>query len=307
MRRREGVVLRMSGRLRFGFGLFAKHFPRDVWAKFLAANHIPTSARFALDDGTTFGGDLPLSTQPLADGGLLHPESGGHGGLATEAFDGTLNCTHERQYRHCRCVKQAHCLLKALPVAIRAMHTGAELGRALKAAMGKKGVTQKAVATAFGISQPSVSEWIKFGRIGKQHITKLVEFFGDVVGPEHWGLPHTWVASATHAAPPPAADDLISLVEQMAGRLRNASPMARKAAAPVLAGLAESPEGWHEAAEMLSTILGPVREINPSDVTTGDIETGDPTTRTGGREWKRKAGTAPQEPSKQMPRRRRAA
>lgn len=78
------------------------------------------------------------------------------------------------------------------------MHSGTELGAALKEAMTRKGVTQKQVADHFKIYQPSVSNWIKTGRIHKDHIAELLEYFSDVVGPEHWGL-------APHAAPGVAA------------------------------------------------------------------------------------------------------
>lgn len=64
-----------------------------------------------------------------------------------------------------------------------------------------KGVTQAEVAAAFGVKQPSVSEWIKFGRIGKKHITRLVQYFSVQVGPEHWGLPPSWGASVPEAPP----------------------------------------------------------------------------------------------------------
>lgn len=75
------------------------------------------------------------------------------------------------------------------------MLTGKELGDALARAMATKQVNQPAVAKEFGVQQPSVSEWIRFGRIAKKHIPHLVEYFSDVVGPEHWGLPPTWTAS----------------------------------------------------------------------------------------------------------------
>ncbi|MBI5255405.1 MAG: helix-turn-helix transcriptional regulator [Burkholderiales bacterium] len=82
------------------------------------------------------------------------------------------------------------------------MLTGKDLGQALKGAMERKGVTQAEVASEFGIQQPSVSEWIKFGRIAKKHIPHLVQYFSDKVGPEHWGLPASWSV--------PAAADLSS-------------------------------------------------------------------------------------------------
>lgn len=73
----------------------------------------------------------------------------------------------------------------------RRMLSGAELGAALKSAMDAKKVKQPAVAAAFGVAQSSVSEWISYGRIAKKHIPKLLDFFADVVGPDHWGLPFT--------------------------------------------------------------------------------------------------------------------
>lgn len=74
------------------------------------------------------------------------------------------------------------------------MHSGTELGAALKEAMTRKRVTQTQVAEHFKILQPSVSNWIKTGRIHKDHIAELIDYFSDVVGPEHWGL-------TAHAAP----------------------------------------------------------------------------------------------------------
>jgi transcriptional regulator with XRE-family HTH domain len=75
------------------------------------------------------------------------------------------------------------------------MYTGEKLGSALREAMRLKGVTQAEVADAFGVTQPSVSEWLRYGRIGKRHITRLVEWFSDKVGPEHWGMPASWSSS----------------------------------------------------------------------------------------------------------------
>lgn len=87
------------------------------------------------------------------------------------------------------------CIASALPITGAAcwnqfMLIGPELGAALKAAMQLKGgMSQTALANEFGVKQPSVSEWIKFGRISKTHIPKLIEFFADVAGPDHWGIP----------------------------------------------------------------------------------------------------------------------
>lgn len=69
------------------------------------------------------------------------------------------------------------------------MLTGKELGNAIKEAMRLKGVGPKEVAEHFGIKRESTYDWVKFGRISKTRIPTLVEFFADVVGLEHWGLP----------------------------------------------------------------------------------------------------------------------
>ena len=84
------------------------------------------------------------------------------------------------------------------------MLSGAALGAALSEAMALKKVTQQEVATEFGIKQPSVSEWERFGRIAKKHLTHLVAYFSTHVGPEHWGLPSSWQASPVASAEPVA-------------------------------------------------------------------------------------------------------
>jgi hypothetical protein len=97
------------------------------------------------------------------------------------------------------------------------MLTGQALGDALKRAIELKGASQQRVATDFGVRQSSVAGWIKSGRIAKRHLVKLVHYFGDVVGPEHWGLPPTWAAELS-----PEAMALASLLDQFepAERLR---------------------------------------------------------------------------------------
>lgn len=54
--------------------------------------------------------------------------------------------------------------------------------------MAAKGVKQADVARHFKIKPPSVSDWLEHGRIGKNHIEKLVSYFSDVAPLSHWGL-----------------------------------------------------------------------------------------------------------------------
>lgn len=68
------------------------------------------------------------------------------------------------------------------------MLTKAALGAAIEAARIKKGVTKKQLAEHFGVKPPSVQDWVNKGTIGKDRMLALLQYFSDVVGPEHWGL-----------------------------------------------------------------------------------------------------------------------
>lgn len=68
------------------------------------------------------------------------------------------------------------------------MLTGQALGKAIDEAIRLKGVSKAAVARHFGVKGPSIYDWINHGRIGKQHLEAMFDYFADVVGREHWGL-----------------------------------------------------------------------------------------------------------------------
>lgn len=102
--------------------------------------------------------------------------------------------------------------------------------------MEAKGVKQGDVAAAFGISQPSVSEWLKHGRVHKKHISKLVEYFSDQVGPEHWGLPFSKdefdLVLAYRSFPPQLAADLLNRAKAAALEFAQATGRASDILAP---------------------------------------------------------------------------
>ncbi|WP_168793569.1 hypothetical protein [Paraburkholderia aromaticivorans] len=75
------------------------------------------------------------------------------------------------------------------------MLTGPELGAAIARAIERKHVTKKAFADAMGVKPASVQDWIKYGRIAKNRIADLIEYFSDVADPKYWGL--EYVAMAT--------------------------------------------------------------------------------------------------------------
>lgn len=77
------------------------------------------------------------------------------------------------------------------------MLTGKELGTAIDEAIRLKGVKKADVAREFGIKPPSVTGWVQTGRIAKEHLGKLVEYFSDVVPPAHFGMGE---AVASHTA-----------------------------------------------------------------------------------------------------------
>lgn len=102
-----------------------------------------------------------------------------------------------------RRIRHYLCNSKALPyrrtvTPNKAMLTGKELGEALRIAIERKSALKesrgegrlfkKDVALHFEVKPPSITDWIDHGRIGKQHLNKLVAYFSDVVGPHHWGI-----------------------------------------------------------------------------------------------------------------------
>lgn len=68
------------------------------------------------------------------------------------------------------------------------MLTGTELGAAIERARLAKRVTKKAMAAHFGVTPPSIQDWVRRGTIDKERLPGLWSYFSDVVGPAHWGL-----------------------------------------------------------------------------------------------------------------------
>lgn len=81
------------------------------------------------------------------------------------------------------------------------MLTGADLGKAIESALALKGVSKADLARHFGVKPPSISGWIKTGRISKPHFEKLRQYLADVVGPEQWGLSNDRPYGASEPAP----------------------------------------------------------------------------------------------------------
>ena len=87
---------------------------------------------------------------------------------------------------------------------------GKQLGKAIEQAIQLKidsgKIKSKAeVARAFKITSQAIQGWIKTGAIAKEKIPLLWEYFGDVVGPEHWGLSPADTTFIRSAIQPPDA------------------------------------------------------------------------------------------------------
>jgi hypothetical protein len=97
------------------------------------------------------------------------------------------------------------------------MLKGPQLGDALREAMKRKGVGPTALARVFKIKSPSVHDWLKTGRIGREKLDDLVRYFSDVCTPEHWGItaPSVLTPSAAFVREPESA---------AYGQVRNAPP-----------------------------------------------------------------------------------
>ncbi|MEJ1934490.1 hypothetical protein WDZ92_30200 [Nostoc sp. NIES-2111] len=58
----------------------------------------------------------------------------------------------------------------------------------MEAARIKKQVTKKAMAEHFGVSPPSIQDWVNRGTIDKSRLPELWNYFSDVADAAHWGL-----------------------------------------------------------------------------------------------------------------------
>lgn len=72
---------------------------------------------------------------------------------------------------------------------------GKELGDAISTALAQNGKSQADAARQLGVKPPSVTGWIKTGRIGKNKLIDLINWL-DKTPLEHWGV------EALHARSP---------------------------------------------------------------------------------------------------------
>lgn len=74
-------------------------------------------------------------------------------------------------------------------VVLHGKNLGQAIEQAIQLKIDSKKIKSKAdVARAFQVSAQAIQGWIKTGAIAKEKIPLLWQYFGDVVGPEHWGL-----------------------------------------------------------------------------------------------------------------------
>lgn len=124
------------------------------------------------------------------------------------------------------------------------MLTGPDLGAAIEAARIAKGVSKKKIADDFKVKPPSIQGWVKTGRIDKSKLMDVINYFADVVGPEHWGLRPGF--SYENLSEEPAdlehlvEDDreLGGLLDQLRGAKKKASPKSQAVIGRMI-GLAE--------------------------------------------------------------------
>ncbi|MDI9234338.1 hypothetical protein [Limnohabitans lacus] len=132
----------------------------------------------------------------------------------------------------------------------KAMLEGKELGAAITSAMEKKKVGPTVLAAAFGIKPPSVSDWKTRGCVKKNHLPKLIAYFSDVVGPEHWGLnsaenvfavqPSAQQENLSHKLIPPVNNYKVAL-DTLAAGLSDLDMQGRERIAPMFESFARSP------------------------------------------------------------------
>jgi phage repressor protein C with HTH and peptisase S24 domain len=93
------------------------------------------------------------------------------------------------------------------------------IGDRLRQEMERLGLSPTEVSNIFGVKNPSVYDWMKFGRIAKKHIPKLVEVFGHTA---EW-----WITGEQVPLSPPVlpigaaglADRIKSVIEDAGGNI----------------------------------------------------------------------------------------
>jgi hypothetical protein len=114
------------------------------------------------------------------------------------------------------------------------MLQGTELAAAIRAAMeqkkalpGNEKVGPTSLGQALGIAQSSASELLKTGRLSKEKLPKLLAYFEDVVGPDHFGLPFTKFEAEfvrhLRRLPVDAQHDLLASIKEAAERVTQAT------------------------------------------------------------------------------------
>lgn len=92
------------------------------------------------------------------------------------------------------------------------MLTGEKLGAAIESARIKKGVSKAELARAFGVKPPSIQGWINTGRVSKDKVLALVEYFSDSVPPSHFGIYADFSGDGLRSGPVTRKVPLISWV-----------------------------------------------------------------------------------------------
>lgn len=84
------------------------------------------------------------------------------------------------------------------------------IGHRLKDEMTARNLSEAEVGDLFGVKAPSVYDWIKFGRIAKKHLPRLVEVFGHSV---HWWLTEEELPDVEHTGLPRGWTRLVPILQ----------------------------------------------------------------------------------------------
>lgn len=156
------------------------------------------------------------------------------------------------------------------------MLSGPELGRAIEEARRLKGVTKKAMAEHFKVSQPSIQDWVKRGTIDKKRLEKLWAYFSDVVDMEHWGVGADVQAKpqANEADPADysAAARLESMVQQLVDTIASLPGTRWSSVRAQLDILVNDPGKRPEVAAELRLLLGAAAWDGTSDRRAGPAD-----------------------------------
>jgi hypothetical protein len=133
------------------------------------------------------------------------------------------------------------------------MLTNEKLGKAIEEALVQNGKKKADAARYFDVKPPSISGWVKTGRISKSNFEKLCAWL-DKTPRSHWGLDEIHLCQDSK---PRDVHDVATAIDTLRLALLSVDALTRAQAKPIIDALFADPEHGQElGARMAKTLEG---------------------------------------------------